>query len=90
MAPYLGVMRSMKVGDMHAIVDFLNEAMQEAEDAKRKAEDDFLAKKMDVVARLPARLFHSPLVFGFPTCLTSGGGNRARTDERQDAVSVAP
>ena len=46
MAPYIDVMRSMNVSDMNAVVDFLYEAMREAEEAKRKADDEFLAKKM--------------------------------------------
>ncbi len=36
----------MNVNDMHIVVDFLNEAIMEAEEAKRKAEDDFLAEKI--------------------------------------------
>ena len=39
MAPYIDVMRSMNVSDMNAVVDFLHEA-------KRKADDEFLARKM--------------------------------------------
>lgn len=46
MAPYIDVMRSMNVSDMNAVVDFLYEAMREAEDAKRKADNEFLAQKM--------------------------------------------
>jgi hypothetical protein len=46
MAPYLGVMKSMNVSDIDATMDFLIEAKREAEDAKRQAEDEFLAKKM--------------------------------------------
>jgi len=46
MAPYIDVMRSMNVSDMNAVVDFLNEAIQEGEEAKRKADDEFLARKM--------------------------------------------
>ena len=46
MAPYIDVMRSMNVSDMNAVVDFLHEAIQEAEEAKRKADDEFLARKM--------------------------------------------
>lgn len=34
------------VSDIDAIMDFLIEAKREAEDAKRQAEDEFLAKKM--------------------------------------------
>ena len=46
MAPYIGLMRGMKVSDMYIVVDFLKEAIREAEDAKRKAEDAILAEKM--------------------------------------------
>ncbi len=46
MAPYIDVMRSMDVNDMNAVVDFLQESMREAEETKRKADDEFLAKKM--------------------------------------------
>lgn len=46
MAPYIGEMKGMSVGDMRTVVEFLNEAIREAEEAKRKAEDDFLSQKM--------------------------------------------
>ena len=46
MAPYIDVMRSMDIADMNAVVDFLNETICNAEAAKRKAEDEFLARKM--------------------------------------------
>ena len=46
MAPYIDVMRSLDVDDMHLVVEFMNEAIREAEEAKRKADDEFLAKKM--------------------------------------------
>lgn len=46
MAPYLGLMRGMKVSDMYIVIEFLKEAIREVEDANRKAEDEFLAKKM--------------------------------------------
>ena len=32
--------------DMHLVVEFMNETIREAEEAKRRADDDFLAKKM--------------------------------------------
>ena len=46
MAPYIDVMRSMDVNDMNAVVEFLQESMREAEENKRKADDEFLAQKM--------------------------------------------
>lgn len=46
LAPYMGLLRSVDINVMHAVVDFMNESIREAEDAKRKAEDKFLAKKM--------------------------------------------
>lgn len=46
MAPYIDVMKSMTVSDMNVVVDFLNEAIRESEEAKRKADDEFLARKM--------------------------------------------
>lgn len=46
LAPYMGLMRSVDINVMHAVVDFMNESIREAEEAKRKAEDEFLAKKM--------------------------------------------
>ena len=46
MAPYMGVMKSMNIDELQIVVDFLNETIREAEKNKRKAEDDFLAKKM--------------------------------------------
>ena len=46
MSPYMDVMRSLDVNDMHLVVEFMNETIREAEEAKRRADDDFLAKKM--------------------------------------------
>lgn len=46
MAPYMGVMKNLDIDDMHIVVDFLNEAIREAEEVKRKADDEFLAKKI--------------------------------------------
>ena len=46
MAPYVGLMKSMKPDDMQTVLLFLQDAITEAEQAKRKAEDEFLARKM--------------------------------------------
>ena len=46
MAPYMDIMRSLDVNDMHLVVEFMKETIREAEEAKRRADDDFLAKKM--------------------------------------------
>ena len=46
MAPYMDVMRSLNVNDMHLVVEFMKETIREAEEAKRRADDEFLAKKM--------------------------------------------
>ena len=46
MAPYVGVMKSMNIDDMHIVVEFMMNALREAEEAKWKAEDEYLAKKM--------------------------------------------
>ena len=53
MAPYLEVMKDMNIGDMNAIVDFLKEAIHEAEEAKREAENEFLTKKMAEINTSP-------------------------------------
>ena len=50
MAPYINVMSSMDVNDMHLVVEFLNEAIRKREMAKRKPEDEFLAKKMSEIS----------------------------------------
>lgn len=46
MAPYMDVMRSLDVNDMRLVVEFMKETIREAEEAKRRADDEFLAKKM--------------------------------------------
>lgn len=46
MAPYMELMKSVDVGVMHAVVDYMNDAIREAEEAKRKEDDAFLAKKL--------------------------------------------
>ena len=56
MAPYMDVMRSLDVNDMHLVVEFMNETIREAEEAKRRADDEFLAKKMAEIGRHQGRL----------------------------------
>ena len=46
MAPFIDVMRSLDVNDMHLVVEFMKETILEAEKAKRRADDEFLVKKM--------------------------------------------
>lgn len=46
MAPYAGMMKSMEPSDMQAVILFLQDAMREAEETERKADDEFLAKKL--------------------------------------------
>ena len=46
MAPYMNVMRSLDINDMHLVVEFMNETIREAEEAKRRTDDEFLAMKM--------------------------------------------
>ena len=46
LAPYMELMRSVDISVKHALVEYMNEAIREAEEAKRKAEDEFLAKKI--------------------------------------------
>ena len=53
MAPYMDVMRSLDVDDMHLVVEFMNEKIRDAEETKRKAEDEFLARKMAEVEISP-------------------------------------
>ena len=45
MAPYADLLRSMEPRDMRIVVTFLQEALSDAEAAKRQAEDEFLAQK---------------------------------------------
>lgn len=46
MAPYMGIMQGMNINDINVVIEFLKETVRKAEEAKRKAEDEFLAKKM--------------------------------------------
>lgn len=46
LAPYMELMKSVDVNVMHAVVEYLNDAISKIEEAKRKEEDDYLAKKM--------------------------------------------
>ena len=46
LAPYMDLMQSLDIGVKHALVEYMNEIIRESEEAKRKAEDEFLAKKM--------------------------------------------
>ena len=47
LAPYMELMKSVDVNVMHAVVEYLNETIREIEEAKRKDEDEYLAKKME-------------------------------------------
>lgn len=51
--PYIGLMKNMDVRDMQALVDYMNEVIRETEEAKRIADDDFLAKKMAEITISP-------------------------------------
>lgn len=46
MAPIIDMVKGVDIEVMHAAVEYLNEAIREAEDAKHKAEDEFLSRKM--------------------------------------------
>ena len=46
MAPIIDMVKEVDIDVMHAAVEYLNEAIREAEDAKHKAEDEFLSRKM--------------------------------------------
>jgi hypothetical protein len=46
MAPYMGIMRGMNINDINVVIEFLKETVREAEESKRKADDEFLAKRM--------------------------------------------
>lgn len=46
LAPYRDLMRSVDISVKHALVEYMNESIREAEEDKRKAEDEFLAKKI--------------------------------------------
>jgi len=46
MAPIIDMVKGVDLSVMYAVVNYMNEAIREAEEAKRKAEDEFLAKKM--------------------------------------------
>ncbi len=46
LAPYMDLMRSVDISVKHALVEYMNESIREAEEDKRKAEDEFLAKKI--------------------------------------------
>ena len=46
MAPYMGIMRGMNINDINVVIEFLKETVREAEESRRKADDEFLAKKM--------------------------------------------
>ena len=48
-SPFAPILEAAKGADpdvMYAVIEFLHESIREAEDTKRKAEDEFLAKKM--------------------------------------------
>lgn len=46
MAPYFSVLQGLNISDKQIIIEYLLESVSEAEEANRKAEDEFLARKM--------------------------------------------
>ena len=40
MAPYMGIMRGMNINDINVVIEFLKETVREAEESKRKADDE--------------------------------------------------
>ena len=46
MAPIIDMVKDVDIDVMHAAVEYLNEAIHQAEGAQHKAENEFLAKKM--------------------------------------------
>ena len=46
MAPIIDMVKDVDIDVMHAAVEYLNEAIHQAEEAQHKAENEFLAKKM--------------------------------------------
>ena len=53
MAPILEMTKGVDVEVMRAVVEYMNDAIREAEEAKRKTEDEFLAKKMAEISISP-------------------------------------
>ena len=57
MAPYMNVMKNLNIEEMHIVVEFMNETIHEVEEAKRKAEDEFLERKIaELGVELPESL----------------------------------
>lgn len=48
-APILDWTKGAEVDLMHDVVEYMNEAIREAEEAKRKAEDEFLFRKLEEI-----------------------------------------
>lgn len=45
-APILELMKGADLKVLHAVAEYMTDAIREAENAKRKTEDEYLAKKM--------------------------------------------
>ncbi len=80
MAPILELTKEANLDEMRAVVEYMNEAIHEAEEAKRKAEDEFLAKKM---LEFKASLGHGWV--SFPTDNTSAWDEQKAWNELTDA-----
>lgn len=46
LAPYMDLLKSVDLNVQHAVVEYMMDSIREMEASKRKAEDEFLAKKM--------------------------------------------
>ena len=80
MAPILELTKEANLDEMRAVVEYMNKAIHEAEEAKRKAEDEFLAKKM---LEFKASLGHGWV--SFPTDNTSAWDEQKAWNELTDA-----
>ena len=80
MAPILELSKKANLDEMRAVVEYMNGVIHEAEEAKRKAEDDFLAKKM---LEFRASLGHEWV--SFPTDNTSAWDEQKAWNELTDA-----
>ncbi len=46
LAPYMDLLKSVDLNVQHAVVEYMMDSIRETQASKRKAEDEFLAKKM--------------------------------------------
>lgn len=87
-APILDWTKGAEVDLMYDVVEYMNDAIRKAEESKRKAEDEYLAKKMaEYKASIGGKWPFEPLPQA-PEWDTQAAWNRLSDAQREQAIKL--